>query len=197
SLLVDRGDAPREACSGSAESIFGRVPRVRRKARRTALEEVSVVLTFDPFREFDRVAGQVFGTGTAIAGAATQAMPLDLYRSGDHYVLHCDLAGVDPGSVQVDVDRRVLTIRAKRSARTDDDVQWVRRERPTGTFERRIALGDGLDLDKIAATWQDGVLTLTIPLAEASKPRRIAITATDGRRHEVVEGSATPALTKS
>ena len=132
-----------------------------------------MVLTFDPFREFDRLAGQVFGG--AAGGTATMAMPMDLYRSGDHFVLHCDLAGIDPGSVQVDVDNRTLTIRAERSARTDADVQWVRRERATGTFERRLTLGDGLDLDKIAATWQDGVLTLTIPVAEAAKPRRIAI----------------------
>jgi len=132
-----------------------------------------VVLTFDPFREFDRLAGQVLGG--AASGTATMAMPMDLYRSGDHFVLHCDLAGIDPGSVQVDVDGRVVTIRAERSARTDADVQWVRRERATGTFERRFTLGDGLDLDKIAATWQDGVLTLTIPVAEAAKPRRIAI----------------------
>jgi HSP20 family protein len=132
-----------------------------------------VVLTFDPFRDFDRLAGQVFGT--TAGGTGSLAMPMDLYRSGDHFVLHCDLAGVDPGSVQVDVDGRVLTIRAERSARTDADVQWVRRERATGTFERRLTLGDGLDLDKIAATWQDGVLTLTIPVAEAAKPRRIAI----------------------
>ncbi len=133
-----------------------------------------MVLTFDPFREFDRLAGQVFGA--AAGGTATLAMPMDLYRSGDHFVLHCDLAGIDPGSVQVDVEDRVLTIRAERSARTDADVQWVRRERATGTFERRLTLGDGLDLDKITATCQDGVLTLTIPVAEAARPRRIEIT---------------------
>ena len=147
-----------------------------------------MVLTFDPFREFDRLAGQMFGTASGAAGAPTVAMPMDLYRSGDHFVLHCDLAGVDPGSVQVDVDGRALTIRAERSARTDADVQWVRRERATGTFERRLTLGDGLDLDKIAATWQDGVLTLTIPVAEAAKPRRIAITTGESAR-----GDAAPA----
>lgn len=147
-----------------------------------------MVLTFDPFRELDRLAGQMFGTGSAVGGAATLAMPMDLYRSGEHFILHCDLAGVDPGSVQVDVDGRVLTIRAERSARTDDEVQWLRRERVTGTFERRLTLGDGLDLDKIAATWQDGVLTLTIPVAEAAKPRRIEI-ATGGER-PVIEATA-------
>ncbi|GIM96175.1 Hsp20/alpha crystallin family protein [Paractinoplanes toevensis] len=93
----------------------------------------------------DRFAGQM------LAGPGTTAMPLDLYRSGDHFVLHCDLAGADPGSVHVGVDNRVLTIRAERSPRTDDDLQWVRRERLTGTFERRITVGDGLDLDAITA----------------------------------------------
>ena len=146
-----------------------------------------MVLTFDPFREFDRLAGQLAAPG--VAGAATLAMPMDLYRSGEHFVLHCDLAGIDPGSVDVGVDGRVLTIRAERSPRTDSDVQWIRRERATGTFERRITLGDGLDLDKISATWQDGVLTLTIPVAEAARPRRIEIvTGGADRSQATIEG---------
>src|SRR5689334_15881649 len=124
------------------------------QVRRTGPEEVFVVLTFDPFRDLDRLAGQMLGASPSTA--ATMAMPLDLYRSGDHFVLHCDLAGVDPGSVSVGVDNRVLTIRAERSPRTDDDVQWIRRERPTGTFERRLTVGDGLDLDRVEATWQEG-----------------------------------------
>jgi HSP20 family protein len=150
-----------------------------------------VVLTFDPFREFDRLAGQMFGANDA--GGAGMAMPIDLYRSGDHFVLHCDLAGVDPGSVGVNVDNRVLTIRAERSPRTDEEVQWVRRERPTGTFERRLTLGHGLDLEHITATWQEGVLTLTVPVAEAAKPRSIQIERTDSRplrESPVLEGSA-------
>jgi HSP20 family protein len=144
---------------------------------------VFVVLTFDPFRDLDRLAGQMLGS------PATMAMPLDLYRSGDHFVLHCDLAGIDPGSVQVGVENRVLTIRAERTPRTDDDVQWIRRERATATFERRLTLGDGLDLDHIAATWQDGVLTLTIPVADTAKPRRIPIT-TVGERRAVDQAAA-------
>jgi len=148
---------------------------------------VFVVLTFDPFRDLDRLAGQMLGS--SVAGSATMAMPLDLYRSGDHFVLHCDLAGIDPGSVQVGVDNRVLTIRAERSPRTDDDVQWIRRERVTGTFERRLSVGDGLDLENTTATWQDGVLTLTIPIAETAKPRRIPITMAG--QQPAVEGSVT------
>jgi HSP20 family protein len=101
------------------------------------------------------------------------------------------LAGVDPGSVQVDVDNRIVTIRAVRSPRTDDDVPWLRRERPNGTFERRLTLADGLAVDRITATWQEGVLTLTTPIAEAAKTRRIEITTGGG--HEVVEGGAEPA----
>ncbi|MCY1137704.1 Hsp20/alpha crystallin family protein [Actinoplanes sp. Pm04-4] len=149
-----------------------------------------MVLTFDPFREFDRLAGQMLGA-SGNGGTAPIAMPMDLYRSGDHFVLHCDLAGVDPGSVDVGVDGRVLTIRAERSPRTDAEVQWLRRERATGSFERRLTLGDGLDLDRISATWQDGVLTLTIPVAEAAKPRRIAITTAESRDERVLEGETT------
>ena len=92
--------------------------------------------------------------------------------------------------MQVDVDGRVLTITAERSPRTDTDVQWVRRERPIGTFERRLNLGDGLDLDNISATWQDGVLTLTIPVAEAAKPRRIEISTGGTGGGRTLEGSA-------
>jgi HSP20 family protein len=150
-----------------------------------SVEEVVVmVLSFDRFREFDQLANEMFGS---VAGPATAAMPMDLYRSGDHFVLHCDLAGVDPNSVDINVDSRVLTIRAQRTARTDTDVQWLRRERTIGTFERKLRMGDGLDLDNIAATWQEGVLTLTIPVAERAKPRRIQINAdTD----QVLEGTA-------
>lgn len=162
-----------------------------------------MVLTFDPFREFDRLADRMLGVPAIAGGPAAVAMPMDLYRSGDHFVLHCDLAGIDPGSVSVDVDGRVLTIRAERSARTDADVQWLRRERVTGAFERRLTLGDGLDLDRVDATWQDGVLTVTVPVAEAAKPRRIAITtgrapalaATD--RPAAIEGDAAPAKSQA
>jgi HSP20 family protein len=143
-----------------------------------------MVLSFDRFRDFDRLANEMFGSP---GGPTTVAMPMDLYRSGDHFVLHCDLAGVDPESVDVNVDGRVLTIRAERTARTDTDVQWLRRERTIGTFERKLSMGDGLDLDNISATWQQGVLTLTIPVAERAKPRRIQVSAGD---QQVLEGTS-------
>jgi HSP20 family protein len=150
---------------------------------------VSVVLRFDPFRDFDRLAEQMFaGAG---AGRVPMAMPMDLYRSGDHYVIHCDLAGIDPGSVDVSVDGSTLTVRAERSGRTEEGVQWLRHERPFGTFQRQISLGDGLDLEKINATYHDGVLTVTIPVAERAKPRRIQISTDDKPANRVLEGSST------
>ena len=115
-------------------------------------------------------------------------MPMDLYRSGDHYVVHADLPGVDPGSIDVNVDNGTLTIRAERSGRTEESVQWLASERFTGSFMRQLSLGDGVDADRIAATYENGVLTVTIPLAERAKPRRIEVGVRD--EHTVVAGTA-------
>lgn len=131
---------------------------------------MAVATRFDPFQEMDRLVGQVFGSARA-AGT----MPMDLYRSGDHYVLHVDLPGADPGTIDVNVEDRTLTIRAQRTARTEQDVQWLVNERPSGTYARQLTVGRGLALDKMSATYADGVLTLTIPVAEESKPRRVEI----------------------
>jgi HSP20 family protein len=116
---------------------------------------------------------ELFGTLREAPSVAT--MPMDLYRAGDHYVLHVDLPGVDPGSVDVSVEDKTLTIRAERTARTDTDAQWHLRERATGTYVRQLTVGRGLALDAISASFADGVLTLTIPVAEEAKPRRIEI----------------------
>lgn len=125
---------------------------------------------FEPFQEMDRIMNQMLGTARGSA-----AMPMDLYRSGDHYVLRVDLPGADPGSIDVGVEDRMLTIRAERSAHVDAEAQWLARERPQGTFARQLSLGRGLDLDRVDATYADGVLTLTIPVAEEAKPRRIEV----------------------
>ena len=135
------------------------------------------VLRFDPFRELDRMSEQLLGL-PAGSPRVPRFMPMDLYRSGDHYVLHADLPGVDPGSVDVSVDNGTLTIRAQRSSRTEDGVEWLASERFTGTYMRQLALGDGIDADRIGATYENGVLTLTLPLAEKDKPRRIDVAVT-------------------
>ncbi len=137
---------------------------------------------FDPFLDTARWMDQVLGTMRE-ATASVPTMPMDLYRSGDHYVMHVDLPGADPGSIDVAVEDRALTIRAQRTGRTEDDVQWLSRERTTGTYVRQLALGRGLALDRIDASYADGVLTLTIPVAEEARPRRV----------EVRHGEAAPA----
>lgn len=132
-----------------------------------------VATRFDPFRDLDRLAERLISQ----AGEAQQAMralPVDLFRSGDHYALLCDLPGVDPGSIEVGVDGRTLTIRAERSAR-GGDVEWLTQERPTGTHVRQLTLGPAVDLEHIDATYNDGVLALTLPVVEAAKPRLIPV----------------------
>ena len=118
-------------------------------------------------------------------------MPMDLYRSGDHFVAHIDLPGVDPSTIDVDVEERTLTIRAERRDTTDEDVQWLSHERPTGTFARQLTLGYGVAPDRIEADYSDGVLTLTIPVADEAKPRKISVSHKGSR--QVIEGEASAA----
>ena len=125
---------------------------------------------WDPLRDVERMIGSL--TSNALNSTA---VPLDLYKSGDHYVITMDLPGVDPGSIDVSVEDRTLTVRAERSARADGDTQWLVRERPSGTFARQLTVGRGLALDKITASYQDGVLSLSVPVAEEAKPRRIQV----------------------
>ena len=139
-----------------------------------------MVIRFDPFRDVDRLAERLLSSAGDL-GQTMRAMPLDVYRSGDHYVIHCDLPGADPGSVDVQVDGRTLTVRAQRSPRAAEDVEWLTQERATGAFVRQLTLGPGLDTEHVDATYTDGVLTLTVPVAEQAKPRRIEVTHTTGR----------------
>lgn len=134
------------------------------------------MLRFDPFRELDRMTEQLLGVPSGSA-RAPRFMPMDLYRSGDHYVLHADLPGVDPGSIDVNVENGTLTIKAERSGRTEESVQWIASERFTGTFLRQLSLAEGIDADRISATYTNGVLTVTIPVAEQAKARKIEVTA--------------------
>src|SRR5829696_2913694 len=145
-----------------------------------------MLLRFDPFRDFDRLAQQLMS-----APMAARQMPMDIYRSGDHYVLHFDLPGIDPESVDLSVDENVLTVRATRPARSSDDVDFLVTERPTGEFTRQLVLGNGLDLSGISATYDAGVLTVTIPVSETAKPRKIEIGSSAGSGPKVIEGETT------
>jgi HSP20 family protein len=115
-------------------------------------------------------------------------MPIDLHRDGDHYVLSADLPGVDPGSVDVDVDGSVLTNRAERTLGAPEGSQWLTRERQPGTFVRQLTLGDHLDTARISAAYDNGVLSVTIPVKESAKPRKIDVT-TGGGAQQLAVGS--------
>ena len=123
----------------------------------------------DPFRDLDRLTQQFFGTS-----ARPAVMPMDAWREGDVFVVEFDLPGVDPASIDLDVERNVLTVRAERPMR---EPQWevLAAERPRGLFSRQLILGDNLDTEKVAASYDSGVLTLRIPVAERAKPRKIEI----------------------
>ncbi|GHH70630.1 Hsp20/alpha crystallin family protein [Promicromonospora soli] len=139
---------------------------------------------WDPFQEMDRLFS-TFATNARQSGG----MPMDLFRTGDHYVLSMDLPGVDPGTIDVSVEDRTLTVRAERTQRSDTDAQWLVRERPTGTFARQLTVGRGLALERISASYADGVLALTIPVSEEAKPRKIEVEHTAGST-QIEQGSS-------
>ncbi|WP_309069192.1 Hsp20/alpha crystallin family protein [Microbacterium sp.] len=142
-----------------------------------------MAMFFDPFREFDRMAEQLFDR------QGPRLMPMDLYRDGDHYVLSADLPGIDPGSVDIDVDGQLLTIRAERTPRSAEGVKWITRERTTGSFLRQLNLGQGIDTAGISATYDNGVLSVLIPISEKAKPRKVEVQRSVGAK------DVTPELT--
>jgi len=139
---------------------------------------------FDVLSQFDRLASSVFDTARA-----PRLMPVDLFRDGDQYVLSADLPGIDPASVDLDVDGQLLTIRAERMAPMSENVKWISHERPHGTYVRQFTLGDGVDVENITANYEHGVLSVIVPVAERAKPRKIQIAASStsqaGDRKEV------------
>lgn len=145
------------------------------------------MLRFDPFRDLDRLTEQMLGAQAGTA-RAPRFMPMDLFRTGDHFVLNADLPGVDPGSIDISVDNGTLTIKAERTERSGDNVQWIASERFTGTFMRQLALGEGIDEQAITARYDNGVLSLTLPVAERAKPRKIELASHD--EPQVIETSA-------
>jgi len=139
-----------------------------------------MLMRTDPFRELDRLTQQVLGTT-----ARPAVMPMDAWRDGDAFVVEFDLPGVSPESVDLDVVRNVLTVKAERPAK-NGDVEMVAAERPRGIFSRQLFLGDTLDVDNVEANYEAGVLTLRIPVAEKAKPRKIEIT-TSGQERAAID----------
>jgi HSP20 family protein len=134
----------------------------------------------DPFRDFDRLTQQLLGTTNRPV-----VMPMDAWREGDRFIIEFDLPGVSPQSIELDVERNVLTVSAERMAR-NGDWEMLASERPRGRFSRQLVLGDNLDLEHIEANYEGGVVRLTVPVAEKAKPRKIQLqTAQDLDRNAI------------
>jgi HSP20 family protein len=143
-----------------------------------------MLMRTDPFRDLDRLTQQVFGTPTRPA-----AMPIDAYRSGDEFVVQFDLPGVDTQSIDLTVEKNVLTVHAERRRSVTEDVEMLVAERPHGTFSRQLFMGETLDTDRIDAKYANGVLTLRVPIAERAKPRRVPINVTEDE-HSAIDAHA-------
>src|SRR6476660_9802163 len=128
-----------------------------------------MLMRTDPFRDFDRLTQQVLGTA-----ARPAVMPIDAWREGEDFVVEFDLPGIKEESLDLDVERNVVTVRAERPD-IDPGREMLAAERPRGVFSRQLFLGDNLDTDRIEASYHNGVLRLSIPVAEKAKPRRIKI----------------------
>ena len=144
-----------------------------------------MLLRFDPWRDFDRLTDGLF-TGTS----ARLGLPIDAYRRGDEFVVHFDLPGFDPDSIDLTVDDNYLTVKAERHFEPGEDTEVIVSERPQGRYVRRIFLGEALDVDKLEAHYDRGVLTVIVPVAESAKPRRIEIEAVDQPKALETEASA-------
>lgn len=143
-----------------------------------------MLMRTDPFRDLDRLTQQLLGTN-----ARPSAMLMDAWRENDRLVVEFDLPGVSPDSVDLDVERNVLTVTARRDT-VDEKAEFLAAERPRGVFSRQLVLGDNLDLERIEAAYRDGVLRLHIPVAERAKPRKITINRDAGTSDHAVTGSA-------
>jgi HSP20 family protein len=142
-----------------------------------------MLMRFDPFRELDRLTSAPWGN-------SRPAMPMDAYRRNGDFVVHFDLPGVDPSTIDLTVEKNVLTVTAERHfARAEGDEITVT-ERPQGRFSRQLFLGDSLDADQITANYDQGVLTLHIPVAERAKPRKVEISAGSPEAVQVAATSA-------
>lgn len=144
-----------------------------------------MLMRTDPFRELDRLTQEMFGTRTRPA-----PMPMDAYRLGDRYIVMFDLPGVDASTIDLTIEKNLMTVSAERKSQMPQDAQVVASERPQGTFSRQLFLGESLDTDRVEASYSNGVLTVTIPVAEQAKPRRVEVRAKESSIESVEAVSA-------
>src|SRR3712207_2445699 len=136
-----------------------------------------MLMRTDPFRDLDRLTNAVFGTATR-----PTAMPMDAYRDQSTFVVQLEIPGVNPDSIDLTVEKNVLTVHAERKPGFGQDAERVVGERTYGVFSRQLFLGDTLDADRLTADYDAGVLTLKIPVAEQAKPRKISVSSSGGRK---------------
>ena len=151
-----------------------------------------MLMRFDPFRDLDRLTQQLWNTAGNGQGGL-RSMPMDAYRRGDRFVVHFDLPGVDPDKIELTIEKNVLTVSAERRWERREDDEPVAAERLQGSFTRQLFLGETLDPDHVEARYEHGVLTLTIPVAEAAKPRKVAISAQGDGKAEAINASSSAA----
>lgn len=145
-----------------------------------------MLMRTDPFRELDRLTQQALGTRTR-----PTAMPMDAFREGDHFVVRFDLPGVEASSIELTVEKNVLTVAAERQWQPTETQEVVASERPQGSFNRQLFLGEGLDPERVEANYENGVLTVTVPVAEQAKPRKIQVnTGANGKAKSIDTTSA-------
>jgi HSP20 family protein len=138
------------------------------------------IMRFDPFRDLDRISQELFG-----ASRALRAIPMEAYRRGDTFYVHFDLPGVNPSEVEVTAERNVVSVRASRESPRQEGDEVMVDERPHGSFSRQIILGENLDAERMQASYDQGVLTLMIPVAEQAKPRRVEVSGQAGSPQQV------------
>jgi len=136
-----------------------------------------MLMRTDPFRDLDRLTQQFFGTT-----ARPAAMPMDAYRQGDTFYVKFDLPGINLDAIDLTVEQNVLTVRAEKVPQFPDGTEMIVAERPYGTFTRQVFLGETLDAEHIDADYTAGVLTLSIPVHEAAKPRKVNISSQDAKQ---------------
>ena len=143
-----------------------------------------MALGYDPFREYEQLAQQLLS-----GGRVPRSFPMDAYRRGDEFVVHLDLPGVDPASIDITAEAGMLNVSAERRFEQREEDEIIVSERPQGRFNRDLRLGSAIDLDNIGASYEGGVLTPTLPVSERAKPRTIQVQARDEAQREIAPGS--------
>ncbi len=153
-----------------------------------------MAIGFDPFREFDQLREQLLS-----GGRTPRSFPMDAYRRGDEFFVHLDLPGVQPETIDVTVENQMLSVSAERRFEEHQGDEFLVSERPQGRFSRQLRLGSTIDSENIGASYDDGVLTLTLPVSERARPRQIQVGRGGGQgrieergtRSSDIEGEAT------